>query len=130
MWDKIKDWFEEGIDNTLGKPFRKGLEQFGHFTIYPGGVGGVPGAAIVMGLDAIPGVTASIWWHILGGVITAAALAAWREYKQNIGDEPDDSTIYFVDIGGRVLPVNWDMVVDWCVSAAGGMLAGIGFFFI
>ncbi len=127
----IKDWFEDLIDNSpIGKKGRKILEQVGHFAIWPGGVGGVPGAALVMGLDFIPGLTIPIWAHIIGGILTAGALAAWREYKQNIGDEPDESTIELVEIKGRILPVNWDMIIDWIVSTAGGSIAGVGFFFI
>ncbi len=126
----IKDWFEDGLDSLIGKQGRKIVEQVGHFAIWPGGVGGVPGAALVMGLDFIPGLTMPIWVHVIGGVLTAGALAAWREYNQNIGDPIDESTIEVIHFGDRKLPINKDMIIDWIVSTAGGSIAGVGFFFI
>ncbi len=126
----IKDTVEDFLDNTIGKQGRKALEQVGHFAIWPGGVGGVPGAAMVLGIDAIPGLTIPIGGYIAGGIVTAAVLATWREYKQNIGDPCDNSTIHWIKIKGQILPINADMVVDWIISSAGGILAGVGFFFI
>ena len=126
----IKDWFEDALDNTIGKPARKALEQVGHFAIWPGGVGGIPGAAIALGIDAIPGLEVPIGAYIVAGIVTAMALATWREYNQNIGDEPDESTFHQLKVGDKILPINQDMVVDWVISSAGGLLAGVGFFFI
>ena len=129
MWDKIKDWFEDTLDSLIGKSGRKFLEQVGHFAIWPGGIGGVPGAAAVLGLNYIPGVEIPIWGFIIGGLITSTAATLWREYNQNIGDEPDDRTLTVLPIGPG-LPVNWDMIIDICVSIPGGLIAGIGFSFI
>ena len=128
-FNQIKDWLENAIDETMGKPFRKGMEQFGHFAIWPGGIGGIPGAGVILLIDMIPGTNLPIWAYITAALITSTVNTLYREYKQNIGDTPDERTLVVLPVGPG-LPVNWDMVLDICVSIPGGLIAGIGFFFI
>ncbi len=107
------DSFENAIDNTLGKPFRKAMEQVFHALI----------AAIVAGITT---------WGLLElglpveaaaaiGAIVGLLLGLVREYFQNVGDEPDEDTLFTI---GDV-PINKDMLWDIAFFAIGAALGSL-----
>ncbi len=122
MNDKVEDW----LDRLFGRKGRKILEQFGHFLL--GALAGSIPAGIVLGVNMIDSsdVKYMLGVYIASGLLGGIAMATWREIKQNLGDEPDDSTLF--TIWG--LPVNRDLIIDWLITAAGGLLPGIGFYLI
>ncbi len=107
------DSFENAIDNTFGKPFRKVMEQVWHALI----------AAIVAGITT---------WGLLElglpveaaaaiGALVGLLLGLVREYFQNVGDEPDEDTLF--SIGD--LPVNKNMLWDITFYAIGAFLGSL-----
>ncbi len=107
------DSFENAIDNTLGKPFRKVMEQVFQALI----------AAVVAGITT---------WGLLElglpveaaaaiGALVGLLLGLVREYFQNVGDEPDEDTLFTI---GDV-PINKDMLWDIAFYAIGAVLGSL-----
>ena len=120
-----KDKIEDFLDRTIGKRGRKLLEQVAHFLLI-GAPWGCIGAGALWLIDRSAGIDAPIGGYVAAGLLTSIFWATWREVAQNIGDPSDDTTLFRV---GR-LPVNRDLIVDWIVTASGGLVPGIGFYFL
>lgn len=110
----FKDKAEDFIDGLIGKPARKVLEQVGHALM-----AGVPAFLAVHWLP-IDGP-----WKLGLAVLVAVvglpyAWGAAREYTQNVGDPPDEKTLFSI---GRV-PINPNMLLDMLAYAIGGGFAG------
>jgi hypothetical protein len=109
----LKDKFENWIDpkwGGKGKTVRKILEQFAHAA--------VAGACGFLVVNWLPD---GLAWQIPTAVVVALLLGGVREYFQNVGDEPDDETLFSL---GK-LPVNGDMLIDMGAYGIGGMVAGL-----
>ncbi len=117
---------EDPLDRLVGRKGRKILEQIGHFFL--GALAGCIPAGIVLYVNSIDTVDTNyvIGVYIISGVLGGIAFATWREWKQNRGDQADESTLFHI---GR-LPINRDLVVDWFITASGGAVPGVGFYFV
>jgi len=132
----LKDWFEDLLDNNLpgGKKTRKVLEQIvGHFMLV-GGLSGAVGALLVFGVEKIDDNTNDLITipgsvYLVASLITSFAGGTIREYLQNIGDEPNEKTLFTIPIGDG-LPVNADLMIDWVVTGFGGLIPGVIFMVI
>lgn len=121
----LKNKIEDFLDRTIGRRGRKALEQVAHFLLI-GAPWGCIGAGVVWWIDSSNDTQSPIGVYITAGLLTAIIRATWREVAQNIGDEPDESTRLTI---GR-LPINRDMIIDWVITASGGIVPGVGFYFI
>ena len=109
----MKDTIEDFLDDLIGKSGRKFLEQIAHALM-----AGVPAFLVVNWLPD------GLAWQIPTGIVFAMLLGGIREYFQNVGDEPDDETLFSLSD----VPVNGDMLLDMGAYGCGGMLAGfLGF---
>lgn len=109
----MKDAIEGWLDATIGRPGRKFLEQVAHAIM-----AGIPAFLVVNWLPS------GLSWQIPTAIVFALFVGGIREYFQNIGDEPDEDTLF--QVGD--LPVNGDMLLDMGAYGCGGMLAGfLGF---
>lgn len=106
----LKDKIEDRIDATIGKPARKALEQVAH--------------ALMVGIPAFLAVNwlpDGLAWQLPIAVSLALLAGGVREYFQNVGDDPDDETLFSL---GNV-PVNGDMLLDMGSYGVGGVVAGL-----
>lgn len=105
----MKDAIEGFLDSTIGKPARKALEQVAH--------------ALMVGIPALLAVNwlpDGLAWQLPIALSLALLGGGVREYFQNVGDDPDDSTLFSL---GNV-PVNGDMLLDMGAYGVGGLAGG------
>ena len=120
------DYIEAWLDRLVGRKGRKILEQIGHFFL--GALAGCVTAGITLSVNVIDtrDIKYVIGVYIISGLLGSIAMATWRKLKQNRGDEADESTLFHI---GR-LPINRDLIVDWFITASGGAVPGVGFYFV
>ena len=106
----MKDTIEGWLDDKIGKSGRKALEQVAHALL-----AGIPAFLTVNWLPLPIGASVGL------AVALALLLGGVREYLQNVGDEPDDETLFTL---GK-LPVNGDMLLDMAAYGIGGVVAGL-----
>lgn len=101
------------LDRVVGKKVRKGLEQLGHSLI-----GGLPalGVTYLTALIGLPVASAAALGACLGLLIGVA-----REVVQNLGDAPDEETLFVLFDS---LPVNKDMLLDVTFYFIGAVVGG------
>lgn len=114
--DKIEDW----LDQTIGRSGRKAFEQVAHFLLI-GFPWGCVGAGSLYAIEALAITHRSIegfpfWAFLATGLFGSTFRATWREYKQNVGDPSDETTL--IRVGN--LPINRDLILDWSITSAGG----------
>jgi len=109
--DKLEDW----LDNTIGRPARKGIEQVGHVLM-----AGVP-SFLIMNWIPIGDQFQALGAFLLAIVGIPYLWGIAREVTQNWGDEPDEETMFSL---GK-LPINSDMLMDIAAYSVGGALAGV-----
>ena len=123
-WKQLKRDAEEWMDRKWGKPTRKKVEQGLHALM--GSIAGIPLPGIIFGIELATGFEAHFAGYVVAGLIGSVAWATYREYKQNIGDPSDETTIR--RIGN--LPINKDMIIDWLFTGGAGILPGVIFYLI
>ena len=106
----MKDAIEGFLDNTIGKSGRKALEQVAHALM-----AGIPAFLAVNWLPD------GLAWQLPTAISLALLTGGVREYFQNVGDDPDDETLF--SLGN--LPVNGDMLLDMGAYGVGGVVAGL-----
>lgn len=103
---KVEYW----LDTLFGRNVRKALEQVAHAIM-----AGVPAFLVVNWLPIPFGAQVGL------AVACAVLLGGIREYLQNVGDEPDETTLFSI---GK-LPINENMLIDMAAYLVGGVLAGV-----
>lgn len=126
LGNKIEDW----LDQTIGRSGRKALEQVAHFLLIGFPWGCVP-AGTLYGIEALAiehrGIEGfPFWGFLLTGLFGSLFRATWREYKQNVGDPSDETTL--IRVGN--LPINRDLILDWSVTSSGGIGSAILFWLL
>lgn len=101
---------ERWLDTLIGRRGRKILEQVGHAAM-----AGVPAFLVANWLPI------SDQLQVVVAVVFGLSLGITREYFQNVGDPPDEDTLFSI---GR-LPINLDMIVDLSAYAVGTGLAAL-----
>ena len=98
-WDALGPW---------AKPAREIVEQIGHAIM-----AGAPAFLVVFWLPLPWGVQIGL------AVAVAVILGGIREYRQNVGDDPEGAPVFFG------VPLNLDLVLDMAAYAIGGLVAGV-----
>ena len=106
----MKDAIEGWLDDKIGKSGRKALEQVAHAFM-----------AAVPAFLAVNWLPDGLAWQIPTALVVALLAGGIREYFQNVGDTPDDETLFSL---GNV-PVNGDMLLDMGAYGIGGVIAGL-----
>lgn len=106
FFKKLARWWDALF--PAAKMVREIIEQVGH--------------AIMAG---VPAFLAVYWlplpWGVQIGIAVAVAviLGGIREYRQNVGDDPEGAPVFFG------VPLNLDLVLDMAAYAVGGLVAGV-----
>ena len=109
---------EEWLDRVVGKKVRKALEQLGHALMSGLPALTVPYLGLLIGLPAASAAAL--------GATVGMILGLTREYIQNIGDAPDETTLFVIED----LPVNKDMLIDITAYFIGAVTGGLVFTWI